>query len=118
MATAAPKRHRSFTTKRERTPIEFDINGNLFFARPVLPGGVVIDLVSSLAGINAEDEDQKDAAATLEIVIGFFKTTLQPDSFEQFEKVIRDPEEEVEFSDISDVMSWLMEQYTGRNLAD
>lgn len=110
---AENKRHRSFSTKPKdgEKPIEpptFDLNDQTFTGRPRLPGAVILGFISS-----ADEE----GGAVAKQLLGFFDSALEPESLERFTKVINDPDEVVELETLSEIVGWLIEQYTSRPTA-
>lgn len=107
---AENKRHRSFSSKPkdgEKTvePPTFDLNGQEFTGRPRLPGAVVLNFIAS-----ADDE----GGAVAKQLLGFFDAALVPESLDRFKAVINDPDEVVELETLSEIVGWLIEQYTSR----
>jgi hypothetical protein len=47
-------------------------------------------------------------------VLDFFKKVMPPDEYERFEKLMDDPKRIVKMDVLSEIMSWLIEEYTDR----
>lgn len=104
------KRHRSFgVKKREELPedeiITFDIDGEDFTARPDIPGAVILDFVA------AADAGPGKAAAK---IMEFFERALDQENHKRFEAKVNDPDVIVEMETLSDIVAYLIEEYTSR----
>jgi hypothetical protein len=108
---ATPKRHRSFgkKTTKKLEPITFDVFDETFEAHPKLPGIVILEYVAAVAG---SDEDSGAEAAIM--ILDFFEKALVPESFERFDKLAHDPEVMLDTEELTEIVGWLMEQYTDR----
>lgn len=103
------KRHRSFTPASvDQKPITFDILDEEFEARPALPGAVILDFIASSGG---GDEGGGEVAKKL---LGFFERALTPESHERFAVLINDPDKAVDLETLSEIVGWLIEEYTSR----
>ena len=109
----APKRHRSFGTKKTEklAPITFDVYGEVFEAHPKLQGIVILEYVAAIAGSGDEESNGADAAV---MILDFFEKALLPESHERFLALTHDPEKIIEADELTEIVSWLMEQYTDR----
>jgi len=47
-------------------------------------------------------------------VLDFFKKVMPPEEYERFEKLMEDPKRIVKMDVLSEIMSWLIEEYTDR----
>lgn len=101
------ERHRSFTpkAKEEREPLSFDLYDETFNCRPELQGAVVLEFLS------AADSDGGEAAKQ---ILGFYKHALEPESHERFIALIEDPERIVDLETLTEIVAWLIEEYTSR----
>lgn len=107
---STPKRHRSFESKPKSTvPITFDLYDETFEAYENIQGIIILSFVASLADV--EDDNGAGAANA---IIGFFEKTLKPESLERFHALTSDPERPVDSEELSEIVGWLMEQYTDR----
>ena len=107
-----PKRHRSFGKKKtaKLPPISFDLRDETFEAHPNLPGIVLLEYASTIA--SADDEENNTDAANM--ILDLFEQALLSESYERFMKLARDPEADVDTEELSEIIGWLLEQYTDR----
>ena len=121
MATQ-PKRHRSFTKKDQKPaePITFDIYDEVFEAWPRIQGAVILEFAAQMAELSSDDDDENttSGAAAAGLLLEFFNNALKPDDLVRFKTLIHDPEKIVEAEELADIVGWLMEQYTARNLSE
>ncbi len=87
--------------------ISFKLHGEDFTCRPALPGRVLLDLVAK-----SGDEDNPSEAA--KSITDFFKTVLVKESYERFDALAKDPDRLVDVETLSDIVAWLVEQYSER----
>lgn len=107
---STPKRHRSFESDAvSPDPITFDLHGETFEAYPDIQGVVVLGFVASIA-----DVDEDSGAGVANAILGFFEKTLKPESLERFHALTNDPERVVKTEKLSEIVGWLMEEYTDR----
>jgi hypothetical protein len=114
MAATSPKaRHKSFTPKNRKVaaPLTFELYGETLEAWPELQGSTILEFSAMFSS-----EDEGSSSATL--ILTFFDRALKPDSLEKFNKVIHDPETIVPAEDLAEIVGWLMQEYTGRDLED
>ena len=111
----AVKRHKSFTPKARKAsaPLSFELYDKTFDAYPDLQGSVILEFAASMAG---DGEDGGGASAAL--IVDFFKKALKPDSFKEFDELTHDPEKIVEAGELAEIVGWLMEMYTSRDLKE
>jgi len=111
----AKKRHKSFAPKVDKAePITFTILDEEFEAYPQLQGAVIIDLLAGLA--DTGEEGNSAAAATL--LTDIFEVALKPESLTRFKALTHDPERIVDLETLSEIVAWLMEEYTDRPTED
>lgn len=116
--------HRSFTVPpfTPRDPITFDLSGSVdvdgeqgftwreeFRCVEEAPSALVSDVL--LAGSVSPDGTVKHAVGVL---VRFLETVIVDDDREKFRLLIRDPKRHVQASLLGEVVSWLIEVYTGR----
>lgn len=87
-------------------PVEFDLNDQTFKCKPALQGAVLLEFVSRA------DSDSGGAAAGA--LYGFFKDCMEEEEYERFRAYLNDPKLIFDMSDIGEIASWLVEQYTAR----
>ena len=98
-------------------PLEFKLSGQIFTCHNEVPAGLLLDLAS--AGSRASRrrrvaEDDEAGGLTVEALMSFFEGALEPESYSRFSEVIRSPEIIVPMGTISDIASWLAEEYSDR----
>lgn len=87
-------------------PIVFKLYNEDFYCHPVIQGKVVLELATL-----SESDNGSDSATAL---LKFFSRVLMPESHERFEKLAEDPERIVSINTLSEIVQWLVEEYTGR----
>lgn len=87
-------------------PITFKLHGEEFTCRGEIPGKVILDLVAKSSA-----DDPSQSAVVIE---GFFGIVLQPESLERFNALAVDPDRIVSMETLSDIVAWLVEEYTDR----
>lgn len=95
------------TSEIDSQDISFKLFDEEFTCRPALPGKVILDLAASSA-------DQENPGEAAKVVSKFFNTVLVPESSERFETLINDPDRVVTVEKLTEIVSWLVEQYTER----
>jgi hypothetical protein len=86
--------------------ITFKLHDEEFECIPEIPGKTILDLVAKSGG-----EDAGESAA---VVTGFFDTVLTPESNARFNVLAADPVRIVSMETLSNIIEWLVEQYTDR----
>lgn len=101
-------RHRSFTRKARAAvePPTFDIYDQTFTGRPEIQGAVVLEFL--------ETADGADGASSAKKILSFFESALEPESNERFQVLIHDPETVVDLEELTEILAWLIEEYTSR----
>jgi len=87
-------------------PIVFKLHGEEFTCFPQIPGKFLLDLARNAAGGTDESE--------AEVILIFFKQVLEEESYERFETLIEDRHRVVTMEQLSEIVSWLMEEYSDR----
>ena len=88
-------------------PISFKLHGEEFSCKPKMQGKVLLDLV---AKSSAQDNPGEAAA----IINKFFELVLIADSYKRFEALVESDDKIVEVEQLSEIVAWLVEQYTDR----
>lgn len=88
-------------------PLSFKLHGEDFACKPKMQGKVLLELV---AASSAQDNPGEAAA----IINKFFKLVLVPESYERFEALLESDDRIVEVEKLSDIVAWLVEQYSDR----
>ena len=90
----------------EADPISFSLFGETFTCRSSLQGKFLLDLVA--------ETNSEDPAAGAAVMQKFFDTVLVDDSRERFNALAEDPDRIISVEVLSDITSWLVEQYSAR----
>ena len=101
-------RHKSFgkgSKSKNTEPITFDLYDETFTAIPALQGAVLIDFV----GATSSDNPSQSAA----VILDFFEEVLEDESYKRFQALTHSKDEIVDINDLSDIVAWLIEQYSG-----
>lgn len=88
-------------------PISFVLHGETFDCKPAIQGKFLLDLV-------ARSGNQDDPAESAKVIGDFFKTVLVNESFQRFTFLSEDSDKIVDVETLSDIVGWLVEQYTDR----
>ena len=102
-------RFKDFGSGNAGAPVEslsFKLHDEEFNCRSEIPGKVVLDLVAK-----SGSDDPSESAKVIE---GFFTIVLQPESLERFNALAVDPDRIVSMETLSDIVAWLVEEYTNR----
>ena len=88
------------------TPLSFKIHGEEFHCYPNIQGKVMLDMVSQSM--------KEDSSMAVEVINTFFDNTLQPESKQKFDALVKDPERIVTVDTLGEIVTWLVEQYSSR----
>ena len=92
----------------EIEPLSFKLYGEEFFCTPVVQGKFLLELISS----NSNSED--DSSSSARMVNEFFSHVLFEDSYNRFQTLLNDKNRIVQVETLSEIVSWLMKEYTNR----
>lgn len=87
-------------------PLEFSLHGETFSCRPALQGKFLLELVKQSAG--------DDVGSSANAVTSFFAEVLLPESYERFQALTVDPDRIVSVETLSEIVGWLVGEYTDR----
>lgn len=87
-------------------PINFRLHGEEFSCIPEIPGKTVLNLVAKTSSENPAD--------SADAITDFFKTVLTEESSARFDALAVDPHRIVSMQTLTEVLEWLVEQYTNR----
>ena len=87
-------------------PVSFKIHDEEFNCISEIPGKTVLNLVSK--------SSSEDPAQSAEAVMKFFEIVLTPESRARFDALAEDPDRIVTMQTLSEIIEWLVEQYTDR----
>jgi len=91
---------------QEAAPVSFKLHDETFDCSAQLQGRVMLNLVA-----DSNDEDPVKVASTIN---NFFGYVLLPESKVRFDNLLEDPERIVTVETLSEIVTWLIEEYTGR----
>lgn len=93
-------------TKVDKPALSFKLHGEEFSCIPVIQGKVLLDLVKK-----SQSNDPLVAAA---VVDEFFDKVLVDESLSRFNDLLQDKERIVTVETLSEIVAWLIEEYSGR----
>jgi hypothetical protein len=99
----------SGNSSKTSEPVVFKLHGEEFKCLPELQGKTFLDMVSNSAS--------EDPAVSSAVTMGFFEAVLFEESLERFNALISDKEKIVSLETLTDIVGWLIEEYTERPLA-
>lgn len=88
-------------------PVSFKLHGEEFFCVKAIQGKFLIELISAA-------NDESDSMASLKMISNFFEHVLVDESHTRFEALLRDKEKVVPVETLSQIVSWMMSEYTNR----
>jgi hypothetical protein len=101
-------RHKSFGSPvlQSDEPLTFDLYDQQFRCAPAMQGRVLIEFIARSAS--------GDPAAGAQAVLDFFDTAVIAADRERFKEMLEGEEYIVPMSTLTDIMDWMVEEYTGR----
>ena len=87
-------------------PLSFKLHGEEFHCMPRMQGKVMLSIVE-----NSSDEDPGASARSIRT---FFERVLTDESFKQFDALLDDKEKIVTVETLSEIVAWLLEEYSNR----
>lgn len=115
--TEARARHKTFDVPDadDSEPLSFDLkykSGEVetFNCYPEIPGKLLIDLMKPAA---AADEDRAGVMMAVS-VLEFFPQVMDEDEWARLESALNDRKRVVSMEQLSNIMSWLVEEYSER----
>lgn len=94
------------STKDSAEPISFKIHGEDFHCVPEIQGKVLLNLVA--------DSGSEDPIKSAGAINKFFDMVLEDESLDRFNLLVEDKHKIVTVETLSEIIAWLMEQYTDR----
>ena len=86
-------------------PITFKLHGEEFTCYPEVQGIVMLELIT---------ESSKEDADGGAVMVKFFNEVLKEESLKKFNDLIESKDKIVTIETLSEITSWLVEQYTNR----
>jgi hypothetical protein len=105
------KRFKDFGSGKDLSkiePLSFMLHGEEFLCTPVVQVKFLLEIISTTA--NTED----DPTASSRMFNDFFSHVLFEESYTRFESLLEDKNRLVEVETLSEIVAWLMEEYTSR----
>jgi hypothetical protein len=87
-------------------PLSFKLYDEEFYCLPRIQGKVLLEFVQSANSANAVDNAR--------IIQTFFEKVLKTDSYLKFDALLDDKERIVTVETLSDIVGWLIEEYSDR----
>jgi len=108
----ASKRHKSFAVRNidDAEPLTFDLGGEEFNCYAEVQGKTILDIMKVAA---AGDEESRGVLMAVSI-LDFFEKVMPPEEYTRFEALMEDPKRIVPMDTLSEIMQWLIEEYTDR----
>lgn len=101
--TAAPPAARDFSRKRKR--LNFTIDGEEFEAATMLPGDIYAEFIAASSTDTETYQEQHDSLKRA------LSLVLLDESWERFDKRLRDKTNPIDDEQAAEVVIWLMEEY-------
>lgn len=86
--------------------LTFKIYDEEFVCHPALPGKVLLQFVQQ-----SDSEKVSDSAGA---IMDFFKHVLTVESYERFDALASDPDKIITMTTLSEIIAWVMEEYSDR----
>lgn len=101
------KRHKIFATHKPaaKSDLTFKLGSQLYTCNDEIQGACILDFIA------AADESAARAGAR---ILPFFNDVLPEKELERFNKQIKAPDEIIEMETLSEIVAWLIGEYTSR----
>lgn len=86
--------------------LSFKLYGEEFECRKSIQGKTLLKF--------AANSDSEKTAESTGAIFGFFEEALAPESNERFQKLLDDPNKIVSIETLSEIIGWILEQYSNR----
>lgn len=86
--------------------IKFKLYNEEFTCYRAIQGKILLEVAGGFDGENTANAN--------DVIEKFFKSVLEPESYERFNALIHDPERIVPVEDLGEITGWLVEQYSER----
>ena len=90
----------------KKEPISFKLWDQEFHCVPVIQGKLLLEIVS--------DSTSEDASKSALVMDKFFTAVIKPESKKEFDTLLSDPEKVTTLETLSEIVGWLMEEYSNR----
>jgi hypothetical protein len=88
-------------------PVRFKLYDEEFECVKAIQGKFLIELISAA-------QDETDSMGSLKMINEFFNHVLTDESYKKFDALVRDKDRVVSVETLSEIVSWLMAEYTNR----
>jgi hypothetical protein len=102
------KRHRNFTKRNKQEPVSFTLDNDTFQCVRKMP----VEFTKKISRL----KDVTGTVERLELFSGLLTDLLQDESLELFNKRLGDKKDPIDVEELSEIIEWLIEVYTGRPL--
>lgn len=92
--------------QKEREPVSFKLHDEEFNCVTNIQGKVLLDIIAK-----STSEDPSESAR---VMTEFFENILTDESFKRFDKLVHAKDKFVHVETLSEIVGWLMEQYSDR----
>jgi hypothetical protein len=103
------RQFRKFETKpakpQDESEVGFELGDKTYLCKPDIQGAVILEFIAAAEG------GTSGAAAK---ILPFFEEIMPEDEHEKFQEHIKSPKEIVELELLSDIVGYVIEQYTDR----
>jgi hypothetical protein len=99
---------RDFTS--DRKPLKFKIDNDIFEAPANIPAQILLDFSRRYEAMGEQAETGTYIEATQDLIA----MVLKPSSVERFKARLSDIENPISLDQLNSILTWLMEEYTGR----
>jgi hypothetical protein len=89
-----------------KEPISFKLWDQEFHCVPAIQGKLLLDIVS--------DSSSEDVSKSSQVMDKFFNAVLKPESKKDFDEILSDPEKITSLETLTEIVAWLMEEYSNR----
>lgn len=103
-------RHKSFTRAKKREPVTFDLDGDTFECVRKMPMSLTRK-ISKLTDVESSNVNSK-----LDLFMEILEGLMLDSSYELFNRRLSDKTNPIDVEELSDIIEWLIEVYTGRPL--
>jgi len=87
-------------------PITFQLYGETYKCQPAMQGRLLIEFIAQ--------SSVEDPSSSAKAILNFFDSALAPDDRGRFKELTESEDRVVPMETLTEIMDWLVEQYTGR----
>lgn len=103
MTTNNIRRSRSFAPKaKNETPLFIELLDKEYEAHSDIPGATILEFAAA-----------SESGSSAGVLMEFLEKAIKPKDFAELKKVLNDPEVSIPVETIGEIVSYLIEQYTG-----